>query len=335
MHLSNRLHFISSYLRREIQVRHYPQAIEIEVTNRCNEDCIMCPRAQLARPFGNLSMDLLDKVLAEVRGQVELINLFHFGEPLIHPQLAEMVKRCKAAGARTMVTTNGTLLTEKRAKELIESGLDMLVISLDAASQAVYSKIRRLGNFHKVLNNVETFLLLKERYGRGPYTQVQMVALQTNRHEIDDFARQWKKRVDSVRIKQFYNTANIGRKINEPDIGREHARPCVMLWREPVILCDGTVLPCCVDMIGEKPIGNVNERPLMEIWNGPEMLAMRQAHVDGQHREIPLCRDCHVFQFRWPFVVGSLMFNDATLRKVSTVLENLETVKGAKRVRYS
>ena len=335
MHLGNRLQFISSYLRRDVEVRHYPPAIEIEVTNRCNEDCIMCPRHQLTRPFGNLPMSLLEKILDEVKGHVELINLFHFGEPLIHPQLAEMVRRCKDSGAHTMVTTNGTLLTEKRAKELIESGLDMLVVSLDAASPAVYSRIRRLGDFHSVLKNVETFLLLKEKYGQGPYTQVQMVALQPNRHEIDGFIKQWKGRVDSIRIKHFYNTANIGKEINEPPIDREQARPCVMLWREPVILCDGTVLPCCVDMIGEQPVGNITERSLMEIWNGSEMVEMRQKHVQGRHREIPICRDCHVFQFRWPFIVGSLLFNDTTLRKMSTVLENLETVKGAKKVRYS
>lgn len=335
MNLVNRIHFISSYLRRDVKVRHYPPALEIEVTNRCNEDCIMCPRHQMTRPFGNLRMELLDKILDEVKGEVELINLFHFGEPLLHPQLGEMIRRCKASGIRTMVTTNGTLLTEKRATELVNSGLDMLVISLDAASADVYSRIRLLGNFDSVIKNVEAFLLLKEQFGRGPYTQVQLVSLQTNHHEIEAFVKKWKGKADSVRIKNFYNTANIGPSIDQPDISRKHAKPCVMLWREPVILCDGTVLPCCVDMIGEKPIGNINEKTLMEIWNDSPITEMRQTHIDGRHQEIDICRNCHVFQFRWPFVLGSLMFNDMTLRKTSTVLENLETVKGMKKIRYS
>jgi len=335
MNVVNRLHFISSYLRKEVSVRHYPPALEIEVTNRCNEDCIMCPRHQMTRPFGNLSMELLDKILDEVRGEVELINLFQFGEPLLHPRLAEMIRRCKDSGIRTMVTTNGTLLNERRAKELIDSGLDMLVISLDAASQEVYSQIRLLGSFTSVIKNVESFLLLKDQFGRGPYTQVQMVSLKANHHEIEDFVKQWKGKVDSIRIKHFYNTANIGPSIDEPDISSPHAKPCVMLWREPVILCDGTVLPCCVDMIGEHPIGNVNEQSLMEIWNGAGIVDMRQKHIEGRHQEIGICSNCHVFQFKWPFVLGSLMFNDMSLRKMSTVLENLETVKGMKKVRYS
>ena len=86
MNVVNRLHFISSYLRKEVCIRHYPPALEIEVTNRCNEDCIMCPRHQMTRPFGTLSMELRDKILDEERGEVELINLFHFGEPLLEPK---------------------------------------------------------------------------------------------------------------------------------------------------------------------------------------------------------------------------------------------------------
>ncbi|HKG22785.1 MAG TPA: radical SAM protein [Blastocatellia bacterium] len=335
MHIGNRLHFIKSYLSKDVEVRHYPPALEIEVTNRCNEDCIMCPRSQITRPFGSMSMGLLDKILEEIAGRVELINLFHFGEPLLHPRLGEMIRRCKEARARVVITTNATLLNENKANELIDTGLDMLIISLDAASPDVYSKIRRLGDYTSVMENVESFLLLKDRAGKGPYTQVQMVSLRSNHHEIDAFVDRWKGKADSIRIKHFYNTANIGPTIDEPDIGRPSARPCVMLWREPVILCDGTVLPCCVDMIGEKPVGNINEKSLMEIWNDSEMVDMRQKHVDGKHHEIDICRNCHVFQFRWPFVVGSLLFNDMTLRKMSTVLENLETVKGAKKIRYS
>jgi len=328
MNLANRFRFIKNYLGRELEVRHFPPSLEIEVTNRCNEDCIMCPRHLLARPFGRLPFELLEKILDEVEGRVELINLFHFGEPLLHPQLREMIAACKQRGIRVLITTNGILLNERRAAELIDSGLDMLVVSLDAASAEVYSQIRRLGDFEKVTKNVETFLLLKQRTGRGPHVQVQMVSLRFNRNQIDDFVARWKGKADSVRVKHFYNTAEIGSVINEPiRTAGNKPRPCLLLWREPVILCDGTVLPCCVDMIGEKPLGNVNQRPLMEIWNGPEIVDMRRKHVEGRHKEIGLCRNCHVFQYHWASVTGSLLFNDLTLRKIGSFLENRKVSK--------
>jgi radical SAM protein with 4Fe4S-binding SPASM domain len=333
MSVGNRLNFISSYLRRETRMSHFPPSLEIEVTNRCNEDCVMCPRHLLARPFGNLEMSLLDKILGEVSGRVELINLFHFGEPMLHPRLGELIRRCKESGAKVLVTTNGTLLNERRAHELIDSGLDMLVVSLDAASKEVYSAVRRLGNFEKVLSNVESFLLLKRRSGRGPHTQAQMVALRFNREEIDKFVTRWRGKADSVRVKRFYNTANIGAEIGEatPDAKRK-TRPCLLLWREPVVLYDGTVVPCCVDMIGEKPIGNVNERPLMEIWNDAELVEMRRLHAEGRRGEIGLCRNCHVFEYGAPAVVGSLFFNDITLRKIGAAVENFHFGQGLRAV---
>jgi radical SAM protein with 4Fe4S-binding SPASM domain len=246
-----------------------------------------------------------------------------------------MIRRCKSAGARVLVTTNGTLLNERRAMELIESGLDVLVISLDAASEAVYSQIRRLANFKKVMENVESFLLLKRRTGTGPYTQVQMVSLNRNCDETAAFIRRWKGKADSVRIKHFYNTADIGHSINQPVRTRAHAGPCVLLWREPVVLCDGTVLPCCVDMVGEKPLGNVREQTLAEIWNNPGFVEMRQKHIEGRHSEIDLCRKCHVFEFPWPFVAGSLFFSDMKLRKVGTVLENVQVKRNLRIPGYS
>lgn len=328
MHLTNRFRFIKGYLGREVQLRHFPPSLEIEVTNRCNEDCIMCPRHLLSRAFGELSLELLHKILDEVGDHVELINLFHFGEPLLHRQLDKMIAACKTRNIRVLVTTNGTLLNEKRARQLIDSGLDMLVVSLDAASAEVYAEVRRLGDFSKVIENVETFLLLKRKTGRGPHVEVQMVSLRFNRHELDRFVQHWKGKADSIRLKPFYNTAKIGPTINEPvRLPAKKARPCLLLWREPVILCDGTVLPCCVDMVGEKPLGNVNDRPLMEIWNSQEIVDMRRLHVEGRHRDIDLCRNCHVFEYGWPAVTGSLLFSDLTLRKAAGYIENRKTSK--------
>lgn len=327
MSVRDRFHFMTSYLAGIDRLEHFPLSLEIEVTNRCNEDCVMCPRSRLSRPFGYLSMSLLEKILEETAGRVELINLFHFGEPLLHRQLPEMVKLCKDRDMRVLVTTNGTLLTEQKGLQLIESGLDMLIISLDAARPDTYAAIRRIAAFDGVLSNVDAFLALKNKTGHGPYTQVQMVALKRNAADIPDFIRRWRGKADSVRVKHFHNTARIGPSIDEDVILPYRSNPCVLLWREPVILCDGTVVPCCVDMIGETPVGNVTGRSLMEIWNGPEMVALRRKHIAGSQHEIEMCRNCKGFHFAWPFVVGSVLFSDLTLRKLGTIVENLETTK--------
>ncbi len=335
-HLRNRTLAIASYLRGDAIVPHDPLALEIEATNRCYEECLMCPRRFMKRPLGDLDSSLLQTVLSQCKHGPELVNLFHAGEPLLHPHLGELISQCKAQGVRVLITTTGALLTAEKGRELIESGLDMLVFSLDAATPLTYRQIRKHSRYETVIHNIERFLKLKARLKHGPFVQVQMVNLDINRQEAQDFLEQWRPKVDSVRIKRFYNTANIAATIGQSVPGHLAAKPlpCFMLWREPVICWDGTVLPCCVDLIGEAPLGNVLKQPLADIWNGPAMVEMRRLHAAGRYQEIELCRNCTIFQFKWPFVLGSLLFDDLTIRKVSPIVERLDTVGGHRQVSY-
>lgn len=334
--LQNRLQGITSYLRREIRVTHQPITLEIEVTNRCFEDCWMCPRRYMQRATGDLTLDLLKDILCQVRDTVELVNLFHAGEPLLHPKLGEMIAYCKSQGVQTLVTTTGALLTEKRGRELIDSGLDMLVLSLDAASPETYAQVRKHSHYERVVENIIQFLELKQRLGRGPHVQAQMVLMDLNRQEAISFVNLWRNRADSVRAKRFYNTANIGRKIHQsiPERKLNQPLPCIMLWREPVICWDGQVLPCCVDLIGRSVVGDIRRESLRSIWNGPALVEMRRLHVAGRYREIDVCKDCTIFQVRWPFVVGSMLFDDLTIRKISPIIERMDTLSGHRQASY-
>lgn len=334
--LRNRALALGSYLRRDVVVPHQPITLEIEATNRCYEDCWMCPRRYMERPLGDLSLALLNGIIDQSRHTVELINLFHCGEPLLHPRLGELISACRQQDVSVLVTTTGALLTEDKGRELIDSGLDMLVFSLDAATAETYARIRKNSHFERVVRNIDNFLEMKARLGRGPFVQVQMVLMDLNRHEGVAFVDHWRRKADSVRVKRFYNTADIatiiGHSLREPK--RKKPLPCIMLWREPVICWDGTVLPCCVDLIGEAPVGQIPDQPLADVWNGPALVEMRRLHVAGRYQEIDVCRNCTIFQVKWPFVLGSLLFDDLTIRKISPTIERLDTLGGHGRLSY-
>ena len=334
--LYNRVLFARGYLRGDPVVRHYPITLEIEATNRCYEDCFMCPRRYMQRPVGDLTLETLHKCLEPFHGQVELVNLFHAGEPLMHDTLPDLVRGCHEHGAAVLITSTGALLSGETSRRLIESGLDMIVFSLDAATDETYRQVRKHSRYDRVVANIRQLLDLKKQLGRGPFVQVQMVAMDVNRHETRRFVSQWRGVADSVRVKHLYNTANIAPRIGEPvpqpPLGRP--RPCIMLWCEPVVCWDGTVLPCCVDLIGQAPIGNVHDRSLLEIWNGPELVEMRRKHAAGRYDEVDLCRRCKIFQVKWPFVVARTLFHELTVRKLSPLVERLETVHRLRRFSY-
>lgn len=325
---------ISNYLREEAVVSHMPITLEIESTNNCNEDCWMCPRKYMERPMGNLSMSLLKKIIRQNCGTLELVNLFHCGEPLLHPKLSELISYCHKQGVKVLITTTGELLTTARSIELIHSGLDMIVFSIDAVTPETYGKIRK-GNYKKVVRNIEEFIKLKAEHKQGPFLQVQMVKMDINCHEVKAFVKQWRHKADSVRVKRLYNTADIatiiGQKLPE---NKKKPAPCIMLWREPVICWDGSVLPCCVDLIGQVSLGNINETSLREIWNGEAMVEMRRLHIEGRYKEIELCKNCTIFQVKKPFLLGSVLVDDLTVRKVNPMVERLDTVYGINKMNH-
>lgn len=328
--LVNRYLAMSSFLNKKVIVPHSPITLEVETTNYCNEECWMCPRKYMKRPLGHMSDTLLRKIIEENKNTLELINLFHCGEPLLHPEICKFISMCHKENIKVQITTTGNLLTNDMAYSLINSGIDMIVFSLDAVTKDTYSCIRK-SNFVEVVKNIENFIELKRKLGRGPFIQVQMVKMEINYLEIKQFQNFWKKKADSIRIKHFYNTANIASELNyKINLRKSAAHPCIMLWREPVICWDGTVLPCCVDLIGQCPIGNIKEHTIEEIWNGEIMQNMRKLHIQGRYKEIDLCRNCTIFQVKAPFVLGSILLDDLTIRKVNPLIEKLDTIYGFK-----
>ena len=129
---------------------------------------------------------------------------------------------------------------------LINSGLDMIVFSIDAVTKETYSHIRK-ANFAETVKNIENFIEMKRRLGRGPFVQVQIVKMEINSFEIKKFQSYWRKKADSVRIKPFYNTGDIASKLNyKIDEKKRKAASvyyalagtgCLLGWHGSALLC--------------------------------------------------------------------------------------------------
>jgi len=110
--------------------------VYIEPTDRCNLDCLMCIRSGWDQPLGRMDKATFDRILLGLQKLDPMPSVFFggLGEPLFHPRTIEWIARVKAVGARVELITNGTLLNEKRARQLIEAGLDVLWVSIDGAT---------------------------------------------------------------------------------------------------------------------------------------------------------------------------------------------------------
>ncbi|MDI6752577.1 MAG: radical SAM protein [bacterium] len=162
-----------------------PIHIQIEPTNFCNLDCITCPRSQMIKNPENMSFDTFKKIVDEV--SPSKITLSGLGEPLINPQLFDMVRYSERSGIPVNVTTNGTLIG-KHINEIIESGLGLLSISIDAANKETYERIRKSLSFQKIIDSIKELIALREGQKRKHlYVRTHFVIQKENFSQIEEF----------------------------------------------------------------------------------------------------------------------------------------------------
>ncbi|MEW6558360.1 MAG: radical SAM protein [Elusimicrobiota bacterium] len=322
--LQNRYKLSMDYVRQKTELNGYPCELVIELTNRCNLNCIMCPREKMSRYIGDMDFHLFKKVIDEIKQKpTEMVDLCFAGESLLHPEVFSIIKYAKKSGLRTFIQTNATVLDENTGYKLMESGLDLLVLSIDAVREQTYRSIRPGGDFNEVTRNAETFLKIKNNNSkRAPYTIVQLVYLTYNKHEAKDFVGLWKsKGADAVRIKPFNDRAGFvdssldGRDDNNQNKGI----PCIRLWRGLAIFWDGKVVPCCMDYSGKEIIGDVNLESILEIWNSVEIQNLRKLHIMNKVSDSELCRACCGYNGNLLKTLGTVFFDALSIRKLAPV----------------
>src|SRR5215467_129785 len=168
-----------------------PHQLYIEVTNRCNSLCASCPLTYdhflPFEPKHHLTWSQFRQIVDQLP-RIERAVLHGIGEPLLNPQLPRFVAHLKERGAHVLFNTNAVLLDERRGDALREAGLDELRVSLDAATPALYHKLRGIDKFDQIVANLRAFVL---RHGgrERPCVSLWFVGMQENLHELPDFVR--------------------------------------------------------------------------------------------------------------------------------------------------
>lgn len=316
--ISGRMRVLRNYFLRKAVVSSLPLEIGIEVTNRCNLKCLMCAREEMTRPIGDMSFDLLKKILDEVKSYAELVYLHGDGEPFLYSQLFESIRYAKNNKLNVGMSTNAVFLNRDNAKLLIDSKIDYLIIALDGFTKETYEKIRVNGNYEQVLANVQNFMEAKIRSKSKIFTVIQFIEMEENRHEVQAFYEHWKKYSPSaIRIKPYVRL--IGNELNQTKFNS----PCFYLWRQAMIDWDGTVFPCCVDTNSKYNLGNVSNKRLSEIWNDSPMVRFRTAHLNGRQNKIDICNTCDMPQLNNVAVLGSSFFDSCFSKKMLPQIERL------------
>lgn len=297
----------------------FPMGVQLQTVNACQAACRMCPYPiyKSVFPAGRMDPALFEKVVGEIASRPEMKAFVPMlqNEPFLDPHIFDKVKAFKEkSGGRIQVelVTNGAFLDDRNISRIRESGLDVLDISLDALSREVYGRIRVGLDYDRVLAGVERVIAAKLP---GTRIFVRLIRLKDNMAEVDAFARNWESQGVPVFIYTANNRTgaleefNATMRVDEGELSRGHKAGrwlfkqwmghCPIPFSTANILHNGDVLMCVHDWARKEVIGNVKDRTLAELWNGPRMRELRGYISKRQYGKSPACKDCSLWKDGW------------------------------------
>ncbi|ABC23540.1 radical SAM protein [Rhodospirillum rubrum] len=291
----------------------FPSQINVDVTEVCNLACVHCPHPQFKKSvhYAGRMLDpaLNDKMVEEVRdhgqGRVGYIRYTAAGEPMAHPAIFPMLAKAVArSGTTVSLTTNGMLLDEGRRARLLETGIHLIDISIDAFLPETYARVRVGGDLERVRGGVLRLMEGAARRVDPPKIVVSFVEQPFNQGETADFERFWKENGAAyVVIRRLHSCAGAAQDLAATlrvEQG-ETRRPCLYPWERIVLNPSGQLSFCPADWAHGAAIAEYRDTTIREVWQGPFYRALREAHLTNSYANHGFCGQCPDWaSTRWP-----------------------------------
>ena len=264
--------------------------VYVEITNICNMNCSFCHGH--SRPAKRIGQEEFCTILDKLQGQTEYIYYHLMGEPLTHPDLCQFIATATQKGFRSVITTNGTLLQDKGAP-LITAKPHKVNISLHSFEESDGAKfddyLSQIADFADAASKAGIIICLR-LWNKGGNDAKNDKVLEFLHHRLDG---DWALNTRGMRIRDKLHL-EWGDRFSWPDKSapvQSDSVFCYGLKDHFGILCDGTVVPCCLDSEGVINLGNIFEQDIEQILLSPRAEAMAEGFRCRKATE-DLCRRC-------------------------------------------
>ncbi|NQW24386.1 MAG: SPASM domain-containing protein [SAR202 cluster bacterium] len=315
-----------NFIRVELQLRFARRIIwgspyewEVDTTNICQLKCPLCHtgKGTIHRDQGVMDYGLFTKVVDQIKHSCMWLTLYSWGEPFLNRRIHEYIAYAHKQKVATIISSNlNKPLTPELAEQVIKSGLDVMIVSLDGVTQEVYEVYRVGGHLDRVLDNLRLLDQKKRELGsKTPHIEWQFIVMRQNEHQLEEAkALATELGVDSLVFKKVDfphgedDPAEAERWLprQNPDYLRadpfykpyqEDGGVCWRLWRSAVINWDGGFAPCCYLTDKTEDFGDANESSVKEIWNNASYTTARGLFKkDFTPEKWVGCLDCSVYQ---------------------------------------
>jgi len=261
----------------------FPFTAVVEPTNICNLSCPLCFTGQKieGRKKGYMEIATAERIAEQLGPYLLDVELDNWGEAFLHPKIFEIIKIFKSVKVHTAISSN-LCIKNFNPEGVIESGLDLLIVSMDAARESTYLKYRVGGDFHLVLDNIRKLVETKKKMKRSnPYILLKFLIFPHNVDEREEFKKLANSlECDNILFWQAYYPKQLVKnyfKYLTPEqislISREtryaKKKTCFWPWAGVTINYDGSISVCCAgnSYFPKYDLGNINEQDFEEIWH--------------------------------------------------------------------
>lgn len=282
-----------------------PFFVMIEPTTRCILECKYCAKHQLGVNKRKTDLELKDfrKIIDEIGEYLYFIFYWNWGEPFLNKDIFDMISYANEKKIFGIISTDGLILNEKNCNKLIDSRLDYLILSCNAANREEYKNYSGKDLFERFIMNTQTLMKVKKaRKSRLPFVNLQFVVSQDNENQIDlmqtlagelGIDRLTFKKLNIYDKPRINHLAPITSEYKHRKYIKDQDKEnfCIRAWSSLAINCDGSVVCCCGDVENNFLLGNIKNQSIKDIWNGKEYQALRRRILEDIN-SIPMCQRC-------------------------------------------
>ncbi len=233
------------------------------------------------------------------------MKLNYLGEPLLHKDVAWQVAYAKQNGfVDVLMNSNGSALTEKNARALLEAGVDGVFVSFDAVNPRDYETQRVGATLGRVIDNLYGFAKLRDEIRPGCQVRVSMVMYDDPKwmRQFQALSVMWDGIVDAVGY-SWYTERDSTVSGEYPEVPGFH---CAQPFHRMFLKANGNITICCFDNDDETVVGDWRREGLYDIWNGEKYKNTRRIHAEGRYREMDICRRCYFpVSFKQPGAIAA------------------------------
>lgn len=300
-----------------------PYILFLDSVSYCNLHCPFCPTgARVAeRESGKLAFEKFSHLMDHIGKYIFELRFYNWGEPLLNNDIPKMIKYAKKFHMVITISSNLSIpMTEEKAEEVVDSGLDYLICAIDGVSQETYEKYRRGGDYEMAMKNI---VLLnkkkKEKNSKTPEILWQFLVFKHNQHEIEkatlkanelgiqiNFQKPYISESGNPdewisTLPQFSKNVRL-RNLTKPDTSIlnctdssliKQTKPCTWLWSTIAVSPTGSISPCG-GIINERDDFGEIKTSVLDVWNNQKYIEARNFFKEGKKNDSVVCCRCPV-----------------------------------------